>query len=258
MAPTIDIIRHAEAYNIISDQFLDPVLTPVGIAQSLALRASYPYHHKVKRIYASPLRRTILTAQLAIPPTQKQPLILLPELQENSARPCDTGSPLSTLKREFRAGTGTGTVDTTFLLNNETWFLKSPQTQYYPSLYKVEARARIARERIRESARELADDERIVVVTHGAFAHFLVQDFADLKPGRGAGVWENAGVRSFQFNDRDELVEVPDGSWAELNEEERKRQRGYAVERLRRHEVDARDIFSSKEESCVDSPETPI
>jgi hypothetical protein len=53
---------------------------------------------------ASPLRRTIYTALLSFEPVFKNrnlKLIALPETQETSDVPCDTGSDPAVLKKEF-------------------------------------------------------------------------------------------------------------------------------------------------------------
>jgi len=251
MPPIIDIIRHAEGRNNTeSNQLRDPELTMQGIEQCKTLHDSYPHGDKVKWIYASPLRRTIMTAQLAIRPlVGPGRIILLPELQENSARPSDTGRPKSELEREF----GTDVIDTELLSGGEDWFKKTPDTSAFPSLARIEERARFARTWLRAVASKMADDERIVVVTHGAFAHFLVEDFAGLRPGRGSGVWRNTGLRSYRFSDLhgtddyahlEEVNPQPGADWSALSDEEKARQKSYAVDRLRRHEEAARAIFN--------------
>ncbi|KAI1202070.1 histidine phosphatase superfamily [Nemania serpens] len=265
--PIIDIVRHAQAYNNIpGPKTLDPDLTHLGNKQCDKLRDSYPHMDRVKLIVSSPLRRTIQTACTAFSTAIAQDLpriALLAELQENSARAGDTGSPLSalsTLVEELGFP-----LDTSELRGGgETWYHKGPGTAYYPSLKKVEERARVARVWIRNKARELDDGDRLVVVTHGAFAHFLVQDFAGLHAGRGSGVWLNAGFRSFQFvdllgDDPDAAMSelpattmvqlldsrgMPTSPWCELTSEEQALNKSYAVARLKRHELDAFRIFS--------------
>jgi hypothetical protein len=150
-------------------------------------------------------------------------------------------------------------------IKGEEWFRKDPDTSSFPSLAKVEERARVARARLRDLAQRFLDnDGRIVVVTHGGFAHFLVQDFS------GLGVWPNAGFRSFQFanpyGDGDEAVlmetwesceryaDVVPINWELMNCEERVLQKSYAVDRLRRHEAHARVVFAAAETGATASP----
>ncbi|KAI1159105.1 histidine phosphatase superfamily [Nemania serpens] len=252
--PIIDIVRHGEGQNNVSGHdILDPGLTRTGKKQCGDLQDSYPYMDRVRFIVSSPLRRTIHTAYIGFSGAISNDLphvVLLPELQENSARPGDTGSPLSTLIDEF------GFRIDTSELRSETWYHKGPGTPYFPSLAKIEERARVARVWIRNRARELNDGDRLVVVTHGAFAHFLVQDFAGLRVARGSGVWLNAGFRSFKFVDLQgtdpdaALVELQDSKgmpatpWCSLTDEEHALQKSYAVDRLRRHEQEALMAFT--------------
>ncbi|KAI1188232.1 histidine phosphatase superfamily [Nemania serpens] len=253
--PIIDIVRHGEGQNNVSGHAIpDPDLTRKGKKQCRKLRDTYPHISRVKLIVSSPLRRALHTAYIAffsgadLPHPLHPHVVLLPELQENSARPGDTGSPLSALVDEFGFR-----IDASELMSGggETWYHKGPGTAYFPSLPKVEERARVARVWLRGRARELGDGDRLVVVTHGAFAHFLVQNFAGLLVGRGSGVWLNAGFRSFQFIDLEgddpdaALVELRDSRgrpatpWCELTDEARALQKSYAVDRLRRHEQEA-------------------
>lgn len=86
----------------------DPVLTDLGHEQCRKLRDDFPYHAQIDLITASPLRRTIYTALESFEPVfQAHPntqLIALPDAQETSDVPCDTGSDPEVLRKEF-AGT---------------------------------------------------------------------------------------------------------------------------------------------------------
>lgn len=83
----------------------DPNLTPLGEQQCVELRDSFPYHAQIDLVTASPLRRTIYTALLGFEPVFKAKkdlkLIALPDAQETSDLPCDTGSDPDALKKEF-------------------------------------------------------------------------------------------------------------------------------------------------------------
>ncbi|KAI1113644.1 histidine phosphatase superfamily [Nemania sp. NC0429] len=249
--PVIDIVRHAEAENnVLGHETRDPGLTSEGKGQCQELRDSYPHMERVKLVVSSPLRRALQTTGIAFAAAAEAAgtdVVLHPDLQENSARPSDTGSPLSTVLGEclFR-------VDATLMGGNERWYSKAGTgSRYFPALEKVEERARAARVWLRDRARELQDGDRLVVLSHGAFLHFLTQDFAGLDVNRGSGVWLNADYRSFEFADLEgndteaTLVErqdsqgIPARPWCELTEEERALQKGYAIDRLRRHEEEA-------------------
>jgi broad specificity phosphatase PhoE len=83
----------------------DPLLTALGKKQCSELMEKFPFHSDVELVVASPLRRTIYTALLGFKPVfeerSEMKLIALPEAQETSDVPCDTGSDLVVLKKEF-------------------------------------------------------------------------------------------------------------------------------------------------------------
>ncbi|RYP49119.1 hypothetical protein DL768_005116 [Monosporascus sp. mg162] len=194
MGPTIDIVRHAEAFhNIMGSGVRDPSLTPQGEVQCQNLALEFPYRDWVAYVVASPMRRTIETAILgfgAVLAAGKK-IIPLPELQEVNSSPSSTGSPADTLRAEYG-----GTVDLARLDND--WYLKGPNTEFAPDPAKVEARARRARVWLRELARTVAADAHIVVVTHGEFVHWLTDDFAGVSMRFNTG-WYNAEFRSYEF-----------------------------------------------------------
>jgi hypothetical protein len=77
----------------------------LGEKQCSDLRNSFPNHAQIELMVASPLRRTIHTALLSFEPVFEAhkdfKLLLLPEAQETSDVPCDTGSDPVVLKKEF-------------------------------------------------------------------------------------------------------------------------------------------------------------
>ena len=83
----------------------DPLLTDLGHEQCRKLRDGFPSHANVELVTASPLRRTIYTALESFEPVfQTHPdmkLIALPDVQETSDVPCDTGSEPHALRQEF-------------------------------------------------------------------------------------------------------------------------------------------------------------
>ncbi|KAI1176927.1 phosphoglycerate mutase-like protein [Nemania sp. FL0916] len=200
MGPIIEIVRHAEAlHNVGICGHRDSDLTDKGRDQCERLREEYPHMTDIKYVVASPLVRALDTALTGFVMAYKSPVskvVLLPELQELSTSVTDIGRPLSILKNTYGEF-----IDTEHLNDDEHWYWKSLETPFFPTLEKVEERARVARVFIRQQAQNLSDGDRLVVVTHGGFAHHLVQNYAGLKPGSGAGVWQNAKHRSFQFVD---------------------------------------------------------
>jgi broad specificity phosphatase PhoE len=107
MAPTIHCVRHAQGYHnlsIANHQLHDPLLTPYGEEQCRNLGKTFPYNKSVELVVASPIRRTIYTALIAFETVLREKnmkIIALPELQETSDLPCDTGSSVEELLKEF-------------------------------------------------------------------------------------------------------------------------------------------------------------
>lgn len=83
----------------------DPLLTELGEEQCRKLRDSFPSHSQIDLVTASPLRRTVYTALLSFEPVFKErkdlKVIAIPDAQETSDVPCDTGSHPEVLKKEF-------------------------------------------------------------------------------------------------------------------------------------------------------------
>ncbi|KAH8165775.1 hypothetical protein CIB48_g2472 [Xylaria polymorpha] len=192
MPPTINIVRHAESRHNVEvrgDEIRDPSLTVKGMDQAKALGNTFPYAYHVQHIISSPMRRAVQTALLAFGPLVKHcdmKVVLIPELQESSARPSDIGSPPQELREEFGE-----VIDTEFLADG--WFLKDASASYGGrDQKKVAERARQARLYIRSIAKTLRDDDHILVVAHSGFVKHLIQ---------GAPSLGNAEFRSCQFVD---------------------------------------------------------
>ena len=223
MHPIIEVMRHAEAeHNIMGPQVRDPHLTARGRRQTRHVGACYPHHNRIACVVASPMRRTIETAlwAFALPgadhnwkrfPTRMR-ITLLPELQEINATPSGTGSPVADLVQEYG-----DVIDVTHLSTNRVgnqWFRKDRHTLSSPDPEKVEERARQARSWLHDLARTInaasgantastddgvfADAPRIVVVTHGEFAHWLTEDFGGITNLTNTG-FGYAEVRSYRF-----------------------------------------------------------
>lgn len=167
MPATIHLIRHAQGYHNLSvsnHDMPDPSLTPLGVDQCRNLAVNFPHHSKISLLVASPIRRTLYTALHAFPSELEKGMkvIALPELQETSDLPCDTGSDIDILRDEFKdKPVDLGLVEKGWDSKKGRWAATSTA---------IEKRARTARVWLR--ARE---EEDIVVVTHGGFLHFLTE-----------------------------------------------------------------------------------
>lgn len=184
MAPTIHLVRHAQGLHnlcVENEAIRDPDLTPLGIRQCASLRASFPHHAQLTALVASSMRRTLYTCikSFGRPETEAgedgagagdiYPVIALDTLQEVSDAPSDTGSSAEKLAGEF----GSDVVDLSRV--RAGWTDKGEGSPFEPTLDKLAVRAREARKTLREIAGE--GDGHIAVVSHGAFLHFLTEDW---------------------------------------------------------------------------------
>lgn len=162
MAPKLHLVRHAQGlHNLCSENtiFRDPLLTPKGKKQCAELQKNFPYHHNIELIVSSPIRRTLYTSLLGFEEnikTKGLKIIALPELQETSDLPCDTGSSSVELGNEFAEHP----ID--FTLVPKGWNVK--QGKWSPDWESITHRAREAREWLYQRS-----EKEIVVVTHGAY-----------------------------------------------------------------------------------------
>ncbi|KAF2854846.1 phosphoglycerate mutase-like protein [Plenodomus tracheiphilus IPT5] len=108
MPPTLLLIRHAQAeHNVSSDWSIrDAPLTELGKQQCLELQESLKNSeigNQVEHIVVSAQRRTLQTATIGLDWLIKKGIPVTPSAlwQENSDKPCDTGSPLPTISSEF-------------------------------------------------------------------------------------------------------------------------------------------------------------
>lgn len=194
MAPsTITLVRHAQGYHnltVANHAIHDPLLTPYGEDQCRNLAQNFPKAHmdQVELIIASPLKRTIYTALLSFAPVIKQKnlkVLLLPELQETSDLPCDTGSSVEELEKEF-AGQP---IDTSLMHKPENAEWNNKMGRWAPNSSAIEARANDAREFLYSRS-----EKEAVVVTHGGFLHYFTQDWSDTHKLNGtpsAGMFEH-------------------------------------------------------------------
>ena len=200
----------------------DPDLTLYGKEQCAYLTKTFPYHSSVDLLVCSPLKRTINTTLLAFKPDIERgvaPVVALPEAQETSDLPCDTGSDPSVLTKEFE----NQPVD----LSRVTDGWNSKNGRWAPVKEAVEKRALDARQWMKARP-----EKEIVLVTHGGFLHWFTQDWNGFNEGAGEHTvsvtwvpredgsgtdevwsgtgWKNVECRAYHFKDdgSDSLVET--------------------------------------------------
>ncbi|KAL1967103.1 hypothetical protein VTN77DRAFT_3627 [Rasamsonia byssochlamydoides] len=207
----LHIIRHAEAiHNTTHDKTLpDPELSAKGIQQARTLCRDFPYKQDVDLVITSPLRRAIqttlegfrdvldwryfVTAGAAaaeggggggggVPDGAS--LLVDPEVQAHSSRPCDTGSPREVLQSLFPH------LSTSFAGLALDWQLK--QGPYSADDEAVAKRAERVRRRLVERFSQLRGPRRdIVIVSHGGFITYLTGDPQMKIPAAG---WKSFSV----------------------------------------------------------------
>lgn len=207
MAPTLICIRHAQGYHNLGSEFHsleDPQLTELGQQQCTKLRESNIIDHsKISLITASPLTRTIHTAYLSLRPAldngKCQPkVIAIPDAQETSDFPCDTGSDVDVLQK--RCDEEKWPVDLSWLTSD--WNVKTFDSRYSPASDKLKIRAQAARQQLRQLMRDLVaagdEDAQVVLVSHGGYLHYFTDDWEDSNRYFGTG-WANTEARSYTY-----------------------------------------------------------
>ena len=211
----IHCVRHAQGFhnlNAANHALPDPSLTPLGEAQCKALSSlfmpSFNKAPKITHIVASPLRRTLYTALLSFPALISSGLkvIALPEIQETSDLPCDTGSSLEKLQKEFSEGEYEGKLD--LHLITPGW--NNKQGRWSPASHAIEARALDARVFLLNLSKENnphSEDREIIVVTHGGYLHYLTEDWDGYGKFTGTG-WANTEFRSYELDAQARMTET--------------------------------------------------
>lgn len=178
MTITLHFVRHAQGFHnlcVENHTLPDPLLTDTGRLQCKQLSETFPHPDRITHIVASPLRRTLYTALYSFPSAIARGIkvIALPEAQETSTLPCDTGSEPAALAEEFA-----GLVD--LELVTDGW--NSKKGRWDANARAIETRAREARVWLRElgvraeGEGDGVQDVNIVVVTHGGFLHYFTDD----------------------------------------------------------------------------------
>ncbi|OKL56356.1 hypothetical protein UA08_08510 [Talaromyces atroroseus] len=196
MPPIVHLVRHAQGYHNLTTAnhtLPDPELTQLGEQQCAQLQESFPYHSQIELVAASPLRRTIHTALLSFQPVfsghKDLKLICIPEAQETSDVPCDTGSDPAVLQKEF-VDRG---LPVDISLVHEGW--NSKQGKWAPQIGALRNRAREVRQWLKARP-----EKQIILVTHGGLLHYLTEDWEDSSLYQGTG-WLNTEYRSYTFSD---------------------------------------------------------
>lgn len=182
----LHVVRHAEGiHNPAHDKTIpDPPLTQKGIKQCERLSQIFPYKQDVGLVVTSPLRRTLQTALVGFQQTLDQKyyssdipgqgcpegarLLLEPNLQAHSSRPCDTGSSQSTLCSEMP-----------HLPWDELSFdpvFPAKEGSYATDEDSLRRRGHILHRTLEQQFAALAESGRpdIVVVSHGGFMKYVV------------------------------------------------------------------------------------
>ncbi|KAG0649486.1 hypothetical protein D0Z07_4082 [Hyphodiscus hymeniophilus] len=199
MVPAVvHLVRHAEGYHQLPHDhpdvnIHDPSLTPRGIKQSLRFGAKFPYIAQTTHLYASPLRRTLQTTMLAFKLEMASGLrvVALPDAQEATDAPSDTGSDITVLRNEFGDAVSYEHV-------GGAWYEKTGGNA--TDVSSLHHRAKRLRVWLRSQA---PDGGQIVVVTHGIFAHYLTGHIDEQGIQTGE-YWTNVMWRSFVFGDTDD------------------------------------------------------
>lgn len=145
----------------------------------------FPIAQKISLIISSPMRRTLQTTQQGLGwlIARGVPVVLRPEWQENSAKPCDTGTAIEKMAKDF-PDFDWSTVDPTYPAKTGLYaFNKKSLTQ----------RGVEARKWLKERPEEV-----VAVVSHHGF----------LRVGASSCRYENADFRIFEFGPGQDGLEL--------------------------------------------------
>ncbi|KAF2274086.1 phosphoglycerate mutase family protein-like protein [Westerdykella ornata] len=203
MPPHLYIVRHGQGFHNLTGNpnILDPLLTPEGKDQCRALCESFQDHDKIDLVVTSPLRRTIQTASLSFGPVlaRSVPFVAVPEAQEVGSHNSDKGLPPAQLKEELKTlfeGDDLGFDINKLDLSNvkDGW---NSKTGYWA--WNKEAIGRRAAD-LRKWL-YTRPEKRVILVTHGAFVHFLTEDLGGMIDYLSETAWKNCELRQFVFTE---------------------------------------------------------
>ncbi|KAF1957033.1 phosphoglycerate mutase family protein [Byssothecium circinans] len=202
MPPKISLVRHAQGYHNLHRDYtlLDPLLTPLGKQQCAELSSKFPHHATVDLVIASPLRRTVQTAAYSFGPTlarSEVPFILHPALQEVADSGSDTGTDASILAKTYEdmfkgddLGFHWGKIDQSLVTDG--WNSKKGYWAY--TREALAARSADIRNWLFQRP-----EAHVIIVTHGAIAHFITEDW-DVEDPMTTTAYANCEVRDFTFS----------------------------------------------------------
>ncbi|OAL06936.1 phosphoglycerate mutase-like protein [Phaeosphaeriaceae sp. SRC1lsM3a] len=166
MPPTLLLIRHAQAlHNVAGDwSFHDPKLSELGELQSRELHESLQASkigNEVELIVVSAMRRTLQTATIGLDWLIQKGIEVVPDAnwQENADKPCDTGSPIGIMAKEFPTFDFSG-VDSSY---------PDKTTNLASNPYAFTEKAILARGQTCLKALYDRPEKVIAVVTHSGF-----------------------------------------------------------------------------------------
>lgn len=169
---TIHLIRHAQGPHQLepiseSVKIHDPHLTELGVSRCAEFARGFPRQHAIDLLCASPLRRAIQTAEACFPHhhihPHTRPILLLPDAQEDSDDPCDSGSSPLQLRLEYG-----NLIDLQYVPEN--WTDKTIAKNSTSAAALIERAGRLRSWISHRPEREIA------IVGHGAFFHFVTGD----------------------------------------------------------------------------------
>ena len=198
MAPKlITLVRHGQAHHNVNTQYHlhDPYLTAEGESQCRTIPDRFPANPPVDLLVTSPLKRTIQTTLIGFPAqiASGAPIIALPELQETSSMPCDTGSPILEIESDPVLRPSTGAIDFSLVEAADGWTSKSGKWSSEPAA--LTERATSVRAWLKDR-----NEEHVICVLHGGFLHYLTEDWTGKNDLPGTG-WANTEFRSYAWKD---------------------------------------------------------
>lgn len=235
MPPTVILIRHGQALHNVNQEYdiPDPALTELGQQQCRKLeqhlRQHLPLADKVERIITSPMLRTLETTTLGLDWLIKRgvPVEAAALWQENSDKPCDTGSPLSEdMKPQF--------PNFDFSKVDPLWPSKTGP-------YAFTRSATIARGQSCLRDLHSRKEKVIAVVSHSGFlrcaislckyanADYRIFDFKDTEPGKDLELveWQETEENGGGLGESEKgRAEIEDSDFPEEQAEEVKQQLG--------------------------------
>jgi broad specificity phosphatase PhoE len=201
MPPKLYLVRHAQGYHNATRNYdiPDPTLTEKGKAQCRELRNSFQHHDTINLVVTSPLRRTIQTASLSFGPVLARDVrfLAIPEAQEVGDHASDTGLPPNELKKQLEGEL--------FAENELEFDIKKLNLDAVKDGWNAKTGYWAwEREAIMKRAADVRSwlynrpEEHILFVTHGAFLHFLTEDWSVAEP-MNSTAYRNCETRTFVF-----------------------------------------------------------